>query len=121
MPIAGYTGDSTFRGVAFLAEETGPLARRAPSRVARTAIRQAPWGSRVVVQVLGNEPARLQYRITIYSTAYTTLAGYVGTSGALAIVGDASRSDVLLESLDDVTVDDANGLTFCTATFIVAQ
>lgn len=121
MPIAGYTGDSTFKSVPFLAEESGPLARRAPDRVSRRAIRQAPWGSTLAIQVLGNEPAELVYKLTIYSTDFATLIGYVGTSGTLAIVGDSSRTGVYLDKLTDVTVDDANGLTFCTATFLVAS
>lgn len=113
-----YVGDSSFAGVPFLCEETGPLAR-ADFPVARAlAIRHVPWGSRTIVQDLGREATTLTLRLTVLTGQIAALEGKVGTLGTLSLVGAAARSNVLLQALGDKTVDDANGLVFVSATFL---
>lgn len=118
--MSGYTGDSTFSGVSFLVEESGPLARAAFGRRSARSIRKAPYGTRTIMQVLGNEPAELTLTLTLLAAQYSALLGKVGTTGTLTIAGDTARTGVYLDRLEDVTADDANGLTFCRATFIQA-
>lgn len=116
--MSAYTGDSTFSGVPFLAEETGPLARADFPVQRALAIRHVPWGSRTIVQDMGREATTLTLRLTVLTSQIAALEGKVGTLGTLALVGAAARANVLLQSLGDKTVDDANGLVFLSATFL---
>lgn len=113
-----YTGDSTFAGVAFLVEETGPLARAEFPVSRQLAIRHVPWGSRTIVQDLGREATTLTLSLIVESANWSALQAKVGTIGTLALVGAPARSGVLLQTLGNVTIDDINELVFVSAQFL---
>lgn len=113
-----YSGDSTFAGVAFLVEETGPLARAAFPVSRQLAIRHVPWGGRTIVQDLGREATQLSLSLIVEEANWPALQAKVGTIGTLALVGAPAQSGVLLQSLGNVTIDDTNDLVFVSATFL---
>lgn len=110
--------DCNFSGVAFLAEETGPLARATFGSGRQLVTRHVPYGSRTIVQDLGAEAVQVSYNLILQKSDLAALRAKVGTTGTLSIVGESARSGVLLMPLGTVTVDDANGLAFVTATFM---
>lgn len=115
---ADYTGDSSFSGVAFLVEETGPLARAAFPTERQLAIRHVPWGNRTIVQDLGAQPTALTLTLIVQEANYAALRSKVGQVGTLALVGTAAQSGVLLQTLSNVVVDDINDLVFLQAAFL---
>lgn len=116
--MSAWTGDSSFAGVPFVCEETGPLARADFPAQRALAIRHVPWGDRTIVQDLGREATTLTLRLVLLDSQYGPLLARVGQIGTLALVGAPARSGVLLQGLSDVTVDDANDLVFLSAQFL---
>jgi hypothetical protein len=86
-------GQGTFGGLTFWVREAGEL-------------------------VLGYESPELALTLELASVAnLNTLRGLVGTSGTLTVDGGSTitYSGYYLDRVDSVTVDDTNGLAFCTA------
>jgi hypothetical protein len=113
-----YTGNCTFSGVAFLTEQTGDFARAAFPTERQLAIRHVPWGGRTIVQDLGAQATALTLTLTLLSSAYAALQAKVGTIGTLALVGAPAQSGVLLQTLTNVTLDDAHGIVTLQAQFL---
>lgn len=113
-----YTGDSTFAGVSFLVDDSGPLETPIFGRRSRRNVSQSATGGRVVIQVTGQEVSELRLRLTVLDAVWPSLLAKVGTSGTLAVNGQASVGGVYLDALDPVTRDTTNGLVFADATFL---
>jgi hypothetical protein len=111
-------GQGTFGGLTFWVREAGELARADIPRRSVTAERLSVGGGRRVRQVLGYESPELALTLELASVAnLNTLRGLVGTSGTLTVDGGSTitYSGYYLDRVDSVTVDDTNGLAFCTA------
>ena len=116
--MSAWAGDCSFAGVAFVVEETGPLARAAFPTERRLAIRSVPWGNRTIVQDLGAQPTNLTLSLIVQLANWPALQAKAGQIGTLALVGAAAQSGVLLQSLGEVTIDDTNDLVFVSAQFL---
>jgi hypothetical protein len=110
-------GDCSFGGVSFWAHEAGELLRQGWPKRPTLARRRAPWGSRTVTQVLGYDVQPVTFTLELAKSDEPTLRGLVATLGTLALVGGISYTNVMLDELGDVKIDDTNAVAFVQATF----
>lgn len=83
------------------------------------AIRKVPYGSRTIAQDLGKEATEGSYRALLTTTEYGVLLPLIGTVATLAISGDASRPNTLLQGIDQIERDDTHSEVTVTLSFLV--
>lgn len=96
-----------------------PFSTPLPPRRHTLSVRHAPWGSRTVVQDIGQEATEQSYRLELTPTTYAALAALIGTTATLTVTGDSARSGVLLQGLDGIEQDTTHSLVTCSASFLV--
>lgn len=96
-----------------------PFTTPTPPRRHTLSVRKAPWGSRTVVQDMGQEATEDSYRLELTPTAYTALVALIGTLATRTITGDSARSGVLLQGVDGVEKDTTHSLVTCNTSWLV--
>ena len=111
-------GDCSWGGVSFYVRESGELLRAAFPKRPLLARREAPWGTRVVTQVLNSSTLQLlTLTLEMAKADEATLRGLTATLGTLALTGGISYTNTMLDEITSSNIDDTNNVAFVVAVF----